>query len=193
LEEELQPRLEEAKKGAWQILFVDASHFVHSPFLGHLWSQRRMFIKAPSGRKRHNVLGGFNAISHELITVKNDAYVNAIAVIELIKTVYSHYEGQKITFVMDNARYQRCAAVVEYAREYDVKLLFLPSYSPNLNLIERLWKFVKKNALNSKYYEDFDLFKKGIDDCLKNVGMQFKNEVESLMTLKFHIVHNEIL
>jgi len=78
--------------------------------------------------------------------VKNDAYVNAITVIELIKDVHSQYEGQKITLVMDNARYQRCKAVMEYARENDVELLFLPSYSPNLHLIERLWKFVKKNA-----------------------------------------------
>jgi len=185
--------LEEAKKGERQVLFVDASHFVHSPFLGHLWSQTRVFIKSPSGRKRHNVLGAFNAIGHELITVKNDAYVNAITVIELIKVVYSHYEGQKITLVMDNARYQRCAAVMEYAREYDVELLFLPSYSPNLNLIERLWKFVKKNALNSRYYGSFELFKIGIDDCLNNLGTKFKNEVESLMTLKFHIIQNEVL
>ena len=125
---------------------MDASHFVHSPFLGYLWSQTRIYIRAPSGRKRHNVLGAFNASSHELITVKNDAYVNAITVIELIKDVHSQYEGQKITLVMDNARYQRCKAVMEYARENDVELLFLPSYSPNLHLIERLWKFVKKNA-----------------------------------------------
>jgi transposase len=94
---------------------------------------------------------------------------------------------------MDNARYQRCIAVMEYARKYGVELVFLPSYSPNLNFIERLWKFAKKNALNSRYYGNFDLFKKGIDDYLKNVGMRFKNEVESLMTLKFHIVYNEIL
>jgi hypothetical protein len=116
LEEELNPRLEDAKRGKSYVLFVDASHFVHSPFLGYLWSQARMFIKSPSGRKRHNVLGAFNATTQELIFVKNDAYVNAITVIELIKTVCSHYEGQKITLVMDNARYQRCAAVMEYAR-----------------------------------------------------------------------------
>jgi len=82
---------------------------------------------------------------------------------------------------------------MEYAREYEVKLLFLPSYSPNLNLIERLWKFVKKNALNDRYYEHLDLFKKGIEDCLENLGTKFKTEVESLMSLKFHIIHNETL
>ena len=92
--------------------------------------------------------------THELITVQNDAYVNSITVIELIMTVSSHYDGQKITLVMDNAKYQRCKVVIEFAQKYNVELLFLPTYSPNLNLIERLWKFVKKDALNNKYYED---------------------------------------
>jgi transposase len=91
---------------------------------------------------------------------------------------------------MDNARYQRCAAVMEYARENEVQLLFLPPYSPNLNLIERLWRFVKKNALNNKYYTDFNSFKMGIDGCLEQIKTKYKNEVESLMTLNFHIIHN---
>ena len=82
---------------------------------------------------------------------------------------------------------------MEYAHENDVELRFLPSYSPNLNLIERLWKFVKKNALNNKYYGDFILFKEGIEDCLENLGTKFKKEVESLMSLKFQIIHNVIL
>ena len=185
--------MEEGKEGKRQMLFVDASHFVHSPFLGKVWCKTRVFIKSPSGRKRHNVLGAFNAINHELIRVENDDYVNAITVIELIKKIHSYYGGQKITLIMDNARYQRCAAVMEYARECDIELLFLPPYSPNLNLIERLWKFVKKNALNSIYYENFDLFKEGIDDCLKNLGTKFKTQVQSLMSLKFQIFHNETL
>jgi transposase len=193
LDEELQPRLEEAKKGKRQVLFVDASHFVHSPFLGNLWSKKRVFIRSPSGRNRHNVLGAFNAVSHELISVKNDAYINSITVMELIKEIRSRYRGQKITLVMDNARYQRCKAVMEYAQKYGIELLFLPSYSPNLNLIERLWKFVKKIALNNKYYGDFISFKEGIEYCLGNLGTKFKKAVESLMTLKFQIIHNVTL
>jgi transposase len=193
LDKELQPRLEEAKKGKRQVLFVDASHFVHSPFLGYLWSKRRVFIRAPSGRKRHNVLGAFNAVTHELITVKNDAYVNSTTVMELIKDIRSRYKGQKITVVMDNASYQRCKAVMGCAQKYDVELLFLPSYSPNLNLIERLWKFVKKTVLNNRYYGDFISFKEGIEYCLENLGTEFKKDVESLMTLNFQIINNVTL
>jgi len=189
LEEELQPRLEEAKCGKRQVLFVDASHFVHSAFLGYVWSKKRVYIRAPSGRNRHNVLGAFNAVTHELITVKNDAYVNSFTVMELIKNVRAYYKDQKITLTLDNASYQRCKAVMEYARENDVELLFLPSYSPNLNLIERLWRFVKGNALNNNYYEDFKSFKQSIENCLENLGTKFKKEVESLMSLAFQIIH----
>ena len=184
--------MEEAKKGERHVLFVDASHFVHSPFSGSLWCQERIFIRSPSGRQRHNVLGAFNSITHELITVKNDDYVNARTVMDLIKTARSRYGYQEITLIMDNARYQRCAAVMECAREWNVELLFIPPYSPNLNLIERLWKFVKKKALNCKFYENFELFKKAIDDCLKNLGTKYKKEIESLMSLNFHIIRDNI-
>jgi transposase len=68
--------------------------------------------------------------------------------------------------VLDNARYQRCALVHSVANSLGIELLYLPPYSPNLNLIERLWKFVKKHCLYSKYYADFTAFTHAIEDCL---------------------------
>ena len=73
----MEPRLEEAKKGERKVFFVDAAHFVLSPFLGYLWSFIRLFIKAPAGRKRFNALGALDAITHELLTITNNAYINA--------------------------------------------------------------------------------------------------------------------
>ena len=70
--------------------------------------------------------------------------------------------------VMDNARYQRCEKVINLAVELNIELLFLPTYSPNLNLIERLWKFVKKECLYAHYYDTFDKFKENIEDCLRS-------------------------
>ena len=83
-EQQLEPRLEEAKSGKRVVLFVDAAHFVFAPFLGFLWSFARVFIKSPSGRKRFNVLGALNAITHELITVTNDVYINAYSFCDLL-------------------------------------------------------------------------------------------------------------
>ncbi|VAX37288.1 Mobile element protein, partial [hydrothermal vent metagenome] len=73
----------------------------------------------------------------------------------------------------------------QFAKQLDIELLFLPSYSPNLNLIERLWKFVKKQCLYSKYYSEFSSFKKAISDCLSKTHSTYKQDLDSLLTLNF--------
>ncbi len=164
---------------------MDAAHFVLAPFLGYLWSLTRLFIKAPAGRKRFNVLGALNAVTHELITVMNDSYINAQSVCDLLWKVARLNLKMPITFVLDNARYQKCAVVYSLAQSLNIELLYLPSYSPNLNLIERLWKFVKKKCLYSKYYSEFTTFKKAITDCLDQTHSTYRKELDSLLTLKF--------
>ena len=89
---------------------------------------------------------------------------------------------------MDNARYQHCELVQNYAKELNIELLFLPSYSPNLNLIERVWKWVKKDCLYCKYYEKFDCFKLAIDSSLSKIGQpEYNKEFESLLNLNFQM------
>jgi transposase len=185
LKDELEPKIEEAKQGKTELFFVDASHFVLAAFLGYLWCFARVFVRSPSGRQRYNVLGAFNAISHELFTVTNDAYINANTIIELMKQLLAYYGSVPMCLVMDNARYQRCKLVIDFASQRNITLLFLPSYSPNLNLIERLWKFVKKKCLYNKYYADFSSFKNAIDDCITKIGFDYADEICTLMTLKF--------
>ena len=183
--EKLEPRLEEAKKGERAVFFVDAAHFVFAPFLGFLWSFTRLFIKAPTGRKRFNVLGALNAITHELVTVTNESYINAQSICDLLWKIDDLNLGIPITLVLDNARYQKCALVMELAVTLNIEWLYLPAYSPNLNLIERLWKLVKKKCLYSIYYSDFETFKGAISDCLAQTDTTYKKELDSLLTLKF--------
>lgn len=183
--EELEPRLKEAKLNQRVVFFVDAAHFVLAPFLGYLWSFTRCFIKAPAGRKRYNVLGAINAISHELITVTNDSYINAQSCCDLLWKLSRLLLSVPITLVLDNARYQKCKLVQELAQILNIELLYLPSYSPNLNLIERFWKFVKKKCLYSKYYSEFGAFKKAINNCLFQTHTTHKQELDSLLTLNF--------
>src|SRR4030066_1172310 len=154
LEQEIQPRLEAAQAGKRVVFFVDAAHFVLAPFLGFLWSVVRVFIQAPSGRQRFNVLGALNAITHEMVTITNDAYITAQSVCELLEKIAALYVGIPITIFLDNPRYQKCALVMEKAQRLNIELCFLPTYSPNLNLIERMWKFVKKKCLYSKRSEE---------------------------------------
>jgi transposase len=92
---------------------------------------------------------------------------------------------------MDNAAYQHAKIVRERAAVLGIEILFLPAYSPNLNLIERLWKFVKKKCLYSRYYATFFLFSTAISDCLEKVGKgDYKSEFESLLILKFQTFKN---
>ena len=154
-------------------------------FLGILWSYSRLFVRASAGRRRFNVLGALNAITHELVTVTNDTYITAESVCELLRRIAALNLGLPVTLVMDNARYQKCKMVNALAEQLNIELLFLPAYSPNLNLIERLWKFVKKKVLYSKYYATFDEFRKAISDCLSQTHTTHKTELDSLLALNF--------
>lgn len=185
LSQQLQPRLDEAKAGQRAVFFVDAAHFVLAPFLGFLWCFTRIFIQAPAGRQRFNVLAALNAVSHDLVMVTNDSYITATSVCALLGQLAALQLTVPITLVLDNARYQRCALVQELAATLQIELLFLPAYSPNLNLIERLWKFVKKEALYSHYYQDFATFKAAITQVLNETSGKHKQALDSLLTLNF--------
>lgn len=181
----LDPKLEQARLGERVVYFVDAAHFVFAPFLGFLWCFARVFVKAPSGRQRFNVLGAVNAVTHELLSVTNNAYINALSVCDLLRLIAQHNVGIPVTLILDNARYQKCAIVFELAKLLEIELLYLPPYSPNLNLIERMWKFTKKKCLNSQYYTDFKSFSDGISDFLKNVHTQNAAELNTLLSHRF--------
>lgn len=161
---------------------MDAAHFVLGAYLGFLWCFERLFIKSGSGRQRFNVLGALNAVTHELITVTNESYINAESVCELLHKLAALGLSIPITLVLDNARYQKCAVVMELAQSLNIELLYLTAYSPNLNLIERLWKFVKKQCLYSIYYPDFSEFKEAITACLDQCHTTYKQELDSFRT-----------
>ena len=183
----LKPRIEEAVAGKRALLFMDAAHFVWQLYAGILWSVSRIFIPAASGRTRINVLGAYDPIKNELIKRINRSYINSFEVIKLLEQIKTIYLDQAITIVLDNAKYQRCNAVIEKAKALHIELLFLPSYSPNLNLIERLWRFVKKECLYSKYYKSANEFETAIIKCLGEINTAKKHKMKTLMTLKFQL------
>ena len=189
LREKLEPVLAEARAKRRTVFFVDAAHFVQGSFLCCVWCLVRMFVRGSSGRRRYNVLGAWNGITRELIRVTNDTRVSSDTMIELLGRIAVQTKGPT-TLVLDNARYQRCAAVETEAKRAGIELLFLPSYSPNLNLIERLWKFTKKKALRGKHYADFATFSGAIDDCLNRIHTDHREALVSLMTLNFQTFDN---
>jgi transposase len=145
----------------------------------------RQCIRAASGRKRYNVLGALHAVSHQLIRVANHSYINAELVCALLRAVATASVGRPITLVLDNARYQKCALVRDQAEHLGIALLYLPSYSPNLILIERVWKFVKGQCLRASYHATYEQFSGAIDKCLAELATTHKAAMDTLLTHNF--------
>ena len=144
-----------------------------------------MFIKTSPGRQRYSVLGAIDSHSHEIISITTDGTVSAALVTQLLDKIRDTHPGTPITLILDNARYQRCKEVTSHAAGRDIELLFLPTYSPNLNLIERLWKLTKKKCLTNRHYRTFKDFHFAIDDCLNRMASDYLVELKSLATLNF--------
>ena len=175
------------KNSAHVLLFMDASHFVLGcDFLGGVYSKVRRFVRTFSGRQRYNVLGAVNFVTKKVHTVTNTTYITATEICQILRAVASEYAGKKIHIVLDNAKYQKCEVVTSLARELAIDLVFLPPYSPNLNLIERLWKFTK-GKLRVKYYNDFKTFKDTIDSIIRGTDDIFKEQISRLLSEKIQL------
>ena len=185
LDTQLKPRLDRAVAGKGHVLFVDAAHFVYGTYLCCLWSVARVFVRAASGRQRFNVLGAWDAVARTLVTVTNTTVVNTDTMCDLLRAVAARGLVGPVTLVLDNARYQRNRIVAALAEELGIELLFLPSYSPNLNLIERLWRFTKRKAAYGRYHPTFADFRAAVQDVLDRVPTTHADKLASLMTLNF--------
>jgi transposase len=187
LENTLEPHIEQAQKGLCHLFFCDAAHFVLSAFLCMVWCRVRLFLRTSAGRNRINVLGAVHAISRQVTTLINTSYINSQTIIDFMMQLKLQYLDLPIVLVMDNARYQHCKLVLEKAKSLNIKILFLPPYAPNLNIIERLWKFTKKKILYAKYYDTPAKFYKAITDFFVELNLKYQKELDTLLTLKFQL------
>lgn len=163
---------------------MDASHFVYGAFLGYLWCAVRRFVPTGSGRQRLNVLGAVGYGTAKMITVINRGSIGADQVCELLREVKRRCR-KPVTIVLDNASYHRARVVRELADTLGIELLFLPPYSPNLNLIERVWKLVKKLALNARSLPDFDAFAESVTNTVNELDTTHRQQLKSLLTPNF--------
>ncbi len=167
------------------MLFVDAAHFVYGTSLCCLGTILRRDVRAASGRQRFHVLGAWDAVTRRLLSVTNTTVVSTDAMCQLLRVIAAETRVGPVTLVLDNARYQRNRVVQALAAELSIRLLFLPSDSPNLNLIERLWGFAKRTAVSGKYHPDFASFRAAIERALAGIPTTHANKLKSLMTLQF--------
>lgn len=172
------------------ILYMDGVHPQHNTMLAYGWIKKGQdnIIKSNTGRQRININGVLDADTHAVITHEAES-INAISTIALLEKVEAAYPLAVIIYVIcDNARYYRSKLVGKFLETSKIQLVFLPSYSPNLNLIERLWKFMKKQVLYNKYYEKFDTFKQTTLGFFENI-QQYQTELDSLLTNNFQLLN----
>ena len=178
-------------KDGEKLYFIDGMHPQHNSFPGYGWLPRgeEVKLKSNTGRTRLNVSGALDSVTKEIV-VREDERLNAESSIELFRTLEKkNPKADTIYLILDNAGYYKGEKVAEYLLSSRIKLLFLPPYAPNLNLIERVWKFFKKKILYNKYYETFEEFKSA---CLnfftrKNWKEQ-RTELDTILSGKFSIV-----
>lgn len=146
------------------ICFIDGVHPTHNtkPTYGWIRKGERKEIPTNTGRQRLNLSGAIDIISQKVL-VRQDERLNAAATIDFLKLIEDAYpETAWVHVFCDNAKYYRNKQVQEYLEGSKIKMHFLPPYSPNLNPIERLWKFMNEKVLYNKYYEKFADFKKAV-------------------------------
>lgn len=170
------------------IYFADATHPQHNSIPSYGWIKKgqEKELKANCGRQRLNINGAINIETLEPM-VRFYETINADAAIDLFaKLEARHPKATVIYVIVDNARYYCSRLLKKALKGTKIKLIFLPPYSPNLNLIERYWKFFKKKVLNNQYYETFEEFKRACENFFRKRKKYFP-ELKTLLTENFHI------
>jgi transposase len=173
------------------IIFCDALHFIHQTVAGKYRGDpgRRTVFETNSGRQRLNIIGGYNPVTGGLIHESDENPCNAVkSVIFFEKILKAYPKADRITVILDNARYFHAKKVRELTEKHPrLSLRFLPPYAPNLNLIERLRRFAKEKLVKNTYYAKYKTFRCHVFRFLNSLS-QYKKELSSLMTEKFQII-----
>lgn len=173
-----------------RIYFGDAAHLKHNAEAGYAWSKvgEPHVIPTNSGRQRYNILGVYCTQTHEHLFILTEDNINQHTMVQLLQQLRAKHPGDgQIYLVLDNASYNKAHRVRDEAQAQRITLKFLPPYSPNLNLIERLWKFMRKTFCKDKYRGTFAEFRTQLDTFFANLD-QYRAELASLLSENFELV-----
>jgi len=181
-------KLKSQKRENDPIYFMDGTHPQHNSVAAYGWIKKGTHkeIKSNSGRQRININGAIN-IENLKVSVHYGESINAQSTIALFKKIdRANKNADKIYVIADNARYYKCKIVDDYLKSSKIELIFLPAYSPNLNLIERLWKHFRKIVLYNKYYKNFEEFKVACKLFFRNIK-KYRKDLSSLLKDNFQL------
>jgi transposase len=172
-----------------KLYFMDGCHPTYNSHAGYGWiaAGKRFALKSQDGRKRLNLMGAYDPKTGEPI-VRDYETLNQESTIDFLKKIKAQNNGKKVHIICDNVRYQYARAVRKTARELGIRMVYLPGYSPNLNLIERYWGYMKKKVLTNKYYETFEKFKTSIMKFSKSKSKKLKRSLLKYIPEKFHLL-----
>lgn len=172
------------------VYFNDGVHPQHNTRADYGWIPKGKTFEMPSnpGRRRINLNGALNAKDATDIVIREEERINAESVKKLWDTLGERNPGKTIYNICDNAPYYHSKEIKQYLIDNPkVRIIYLPAYSPNLNLIERLWKFLRKQVTSYYFYEHYAEFRQAILDFFHHIK-NYKSELESLLTLKFRVI-----
>lgn len=178
--------LKEVKKVQDRIYFVDATHPTHNTHAAYGWIYKgeNKTVKTNTGREHVNLNGAVD-LTDLKITVLQEEKINTQAMIRLLTQLEEKQKRGKLFIILDNAGYNHSKALKGFLHKHKrLHFIFLPAYSPNLNVIERLWLFFHKKVLYNHYYETFPQFKKAIEQFFKTIN-QYNSDLKSLLTDNF--------
>lgn len=189
LDEVLPDLLEQAQQGEAVVYYADGCHPTHNTKTGRGWIRKGQDFEVDcnSGRQRVNINAAVNALKPEHVVYDVADTINAQSTQRLSRKLLRKHPKKKIYLICDNARYNRNKMLQAWAANQRIEFVFLPAYSPNLNIIERLWRFLRKQVIHSIYYDAYDKFRKSIIAFLENIKA-YKLELRSLLTLNFRTV-----
>ena len=173
-----------------RLYFGDAMHAKHNAEAGYAWSKvgEPHLVPTNSGRKRYNILGAYCTQTHEHVLILTEDNINQDKIIELLDLLRAKHLGEgKIYLILDNASYNKALRVRAQAMESKITIKYQPPYSPNLNLIERLWKFTRRKFFKDKYRSTFAKFKEQLDEFFANLD-KYRDELATLLTEKFELI-----
>jgi transposase len=171
------------------VYFNDGVHPQHNTKADYGWILRGYDCLLPSntGRHRVNITGALNARDTTDVLAVDAESVNAQSTLTVWEAAEKRHPGRRIIHICDNAKYYHSKVLSDWLNKHpDTSVMYLPAYSPNLNLIERLWRFMRKKVINSVFYETKEKFRRGILDFFANIS-HYKEELDTLLTLKFRV------
>jgi transposase len=173
-----------------KVYFMDDCRPTFNNHIGYGWVEtgKEFRIKSQPGRERINLMGAYEPKSAETVVADYEGNLNQETTVDFLKILRKKNGEKKLHIICDNVSYQHAGAVKQVAEELDIHLVYLPGYSPNLNLIERYWGFLKKKILINRYFSSFGEFREAILRFSRSKSKKIRNALRKYIPEKFHLI-----